>query len=366
MLFLRAIHPRYEGLLLNQFASKKQKDLSTASIDSVLSDVKYMDGFIPVGAKGTAILPPSNPSSPAAATVVTDSDSDGEEHASVSSYPPSSPSPSCCCVSLEAFSPGPTCSVTQSVDDIVLPPILVQLLLKAIPTTRSGTSFRLVVADTGATDHMVPDRGAFISYKSVHGFCVRMGNNSFAPVLGHGTAIISLNGQRLLIHNFLHVPGLWIPLYSLQAHLCQSGCGFLGSYETGMRVYFPGVVLTVDTSSDCHLSYEPLGKTVALSSLHYMQPWCPPVVYPTERLALLALPHPSSDSLLPSDSQRGWFFCRFLFSTMSVLNSLRLVAFPALSFLLLCHGRKGGGCCHVSLPRGMPRRQPTGMFLGPL
>jgi hypothetical protein len=184
--------------------------------------------------------------------------------------------------------------------------------------------------------------------------------------LGHGTAIISLNGQRLLIHNFLHVPGLWIPLYSLQAHLCQSGCGFLGSYETGMRVYFPGVVLTVDTSSDCHLSYQPLGKTVALSSLHYVQPWCPPVVYPTERSALLALPHPSSDSLLPSDSQRGWFFCRFLFSTMSVLNSLRLVAFPALSFLLLCHGRKGGGCCHVSLPRGMSRQQPTGMLLGPL
>jgi hypothetical protein len=54
----------------------------------------------------------------------------------------------------------------------------------------------------------------------------------------------------------------------------------LGSYETGMRVYFPGVVLTVDTSSDCHLSYKPLGKTVALSSLHYVQPWCPPVVYP--------------------------------------------------------------------------------------
>jgi hypothetical protein len=61
----------------------------------------------------------------------------------------------------------------------------------------------------------------------------------------------------------------------------------LGSYKTGMHVYFPGVVLTVDTSSDCHLSYEPLGKTVTLSSLHYVQPRCPPVVYPTERLALL-------------------------------------------------------------------------------
>jgi hypothetical protein len=48
----------------------------------------------------------------------------------------------------------------------------------------------------------------------------------------------------------------------------------LGRYETGMRVYFPGMVLTVDTTSDCHLSYEPLGKTVALSSLHYVQPWC--------------------------------------------------------------------------------------------
>ena len=53
ILFLRAIHPHYEGLL-NQFASK-QKDLSSASIDLVLSDVKCMDGFIPVGAKGTAI-----------------------------------------------------------------------------------------------------------------------------------------------------------------------------------------------------------------------------------------------------------------------------------------------------------------------
>jgi hypothetical protein len=70
MLFLCAIHPRYEGLL-NQFASK-QKDLSTASIDSILSDAKYMDGFIPVGAKGKLVLTPSTPRSPTAATVVTD------------------------------------------------------------------------------------------------------------------------------------------------------------------------------------------------------------------------------------------------------------------------------------------------------
>jgi len=41
MLFLRALHARY-GNLLTQFASK-HKDLSTALIDSVISDAKFMD-----------------------------------------------------------------------------------------------------------------------------------------------------------------------------------------------------------------------------------------------------------------------------------------------------------------------------------
>ena len=95
---------------------------------------------------------------------------------------------------MEPDPPSPTCLATQSVKDIVLPPTFVQLLLKAIPTTSNGTPSCLVVADTGATDHMVPDPSAFISYKSVHSLQVRMGNNSFAPVLGHGMAIILLNG----------------------------------------------------------------------------------------------------------------------------------------------------------------------------
>ncbi len=78
--------------------------------------------------------------------------------------------------------------------DIVLPPGLVSALLKAISPDDSIVGLRLVVADTGATDHMVPDRSAFISYKAVHNLRVRMGNNSYAPVLGRGTAVISLNG----------------------------------------------------------------------------------------------------------------------------------------------------------------------------
>jgi hypothetical protein len=206
----------------------------------------------------------------------------------VSSYAPPSPGPSCCNISMESCLPSPTCSATQLGNDIILPPTLIKSLLKAIPATNGGTPFRLVVADTGATDHMVPDRGTFISYKLVHGLWVCMGNNLFALVLGHGMAIISLNGQRLLICHVLHVPELWVPLYSLRAHLRQSGCSFVGSYKTGLHVYFPGMVLTVDTSSDCHLAYKPLGKTAPLLSLHYVQPQCPLVVYPPDSSAFLA------------------------------------------------------------------------------
>jgi hypothetical protein len=49
-----------------------------------------------------------------------------------------------------------------------------------------------------------------------------------------------------------------------------------------MLVCFPTFVLTVDTSSDCHLSYEPLGHCALLDILHYVLPWCPPTLYPSE------------------------------------------------------------------------------------
>jgi hypothetical protein len=92
-------------------------------------------------------------------------------------------------------------------------------------------------------------------------------------------AIISFNGQRVLVHNALHIPGLAVPLYSLWAHFQQQGCGFIGSLEAGMLVYFPNFVLLVDTSSDCHLAHEPLGTAAPLDTLHYIQPWRPPSLY---------------------------------------------------------------------------------------
>jgi hypothetical protein len=128
------------------------------------------------------------------------------------------------------------------------------------------------VADSRATDHMFPDKSSFISYKIVSGLQVRMGNNLYIPVLGHGTAIVALNGKRVLVWNSLHVPGLATPLYSLCAHMHQSGCGFVASDLTGFLVYFPTFVLSVGTSVDCHLSYEPLGSCTPLKTLHYAQP----------------------------------------------------------------------------------------------
>ena len=70
-----------------------------------------------------------------------------------------------------------------------------------------------------------------------------------------------------------------------------------------MHVYFPGVVLSVDMSTDCHLSYEPLGKSAPLSSLHYVQPWCAPIHYPAEGSAFWAGAAPvSPPALCPSDA----------------------------------------------------------------
>jgi hypothetical protein len=89
------------------------------------------------------------------------------------------------------------------------PSMLVLALLKAIPLEILGAALQFVVADTGAMDHMLLDQSIFILYKSVRKLCVHhMGNNSYAPVLGQGTAIISLNGQHLLICNILHIPAL--------------------------------------------------------------------------------------------------------------------------------------------------------------
>jgi hypothetical protein len=170
-------------------------------------------------------------------------------------------------------------SSTSFVLSKTLPSIIERMLAASILPT-SGCRF--TVADSGATNHMFPDKLAFISYRLVRNLQVCMGNSSFLPVLGRGLAIISLNGQQVLVRNALHVPGLAVPLYSLRAHCVQPGCGFIGASGVGILVYFPTFVLTVDTSKDCHLVFESLRCLALLDSLHYVQPCCTTSLYLSE------------------------------------------------------------------------------------
>jgi hypothetical protein len=120
---------------------------------------------------------------------------------------------------------------------------------------------------------MLPDKSAFISYyQPVESCCVRMGNNLFAPILGKGSAIISVNKEQILIRDCLHVPALRKPLFSLHAHQRQYGCGFVGMHELGIFVFFPSFIVEEDMAMDCHLSYKPIGRSCTLSSLDYVQP----------------------------------------------------------------------------------------------
>jgi hypothetical protein len=70
--------------------------------------------------------------------------------------------------------------------------------------------------------------------------------------------------------NALHVPNLVVPLYSLLSLLTQCGYSFYGAYEAGMLVCFSTFMLIVDRSSNCLLSYEPLGHCAPLNTLHYV------------------------------------------------------------------------------------------------
>ena len=204
----------------------------------------------------------------------------------------------------------PSCRRSTSVDPkgvktIQLPKLVLALLANPpAHSTRFFTSLKsrpnssLLVADTGATDHMLPHKSAFISYKPTTGRRVRMGNNSFAPILGTGSAIISINGKLVLIRDCLHVPALRNPLYSLRAHQRQHGCGHIGMDGLGMFVFFPTFVVEVDTDTDCHLSYKPIGRSASLARLDYVQP----IRSPSQSASATMTTAPPAPAMIEDDS----------------------------------------------------------------
>ncbi len=183
---------------------------------------------------------------------------------------------------------------------------LQQLLkhLSLLPVVLPLHHKRMAVADTGTTDHMVPDKSCFISYTLISGLSIQMGNNSYSPLLGRGTTIFALNGKCILVRNVLHVPGLAVLLYSLHTYIIQRGCGFIGTCESGFLVYFPTFVLSIDTAIDCYLSVDPLGRSAPLATLHYFQPRCPPALYPSEvsPSTSTTAPSPASSVMIEDDN----------------------------------------------------------------
>ncbi len=69
MLFVWGMHSQYQDLL-SQFASK-HKDLSLATIDSIVANARFMEDFSVVGGKTKPGIQGPSPCSPSAASVVT-------------------------------------------------------------------------------------------------------------------------------------------------------------------------------------------------------------------------------------------------------------------------------------------------------
>lgn len=126
-------------------------------------------------------------------------------------------------------------------------------------------------ADTGATDVMLPDYAAFVSYKRVYGQYALLGDDTKLKIEGVGTAVFRLNNYVVKIRNVLHIPALRAPLYSLRSHRMQPGCGTLSSYDIGSYVIFPTFVLKIDDSTDNLISYKSLGPSYK-GEIHYKQP----------------------------------------------------------------------------------------------
>jgi hypothetical protein len=97
-----------------------------------------------------------------------------------------------------------------------------------------------------------------------------MSNNSFALILGHGSAIIYLNRTMILSWDCLHVLDLCNPLYSLRAHQHQQGCNYIGMYGLGIHEFFPTFIHEVDTVPNCHLQYELIGYQTSLDQLDFI------------------------------------------------------------------------------------------------
>ena len=150
-------------------------------------------------------------------------------------------------------------------------------------------------ADSGATDVMLHEYEAFVSYRRCVNRWVTLGDDTKIQILGEGTAKFSLNGKVILVRNALHVPNLRAPLYSLLKHKNMPGCGTLSMFGVGSFILFPSFQLQIDDSVDSIISYKSIGHGPS-GPIDYAEPRT------SARNA--SVPHiiPPDDSVPPSTS----------------------------------------------------------------
>lgn len=107
----------------------------------------------------------------------------------------------------------------------------------------------VAIVDSGTTDHLWHDYSAFTSYQPLHNNHVTLADNSTTPTMWISSLKVSLSGQDVGICDALDVPSLQMLLYSLYAHHCMPGCGFLGDNGT-FHVYLLMLMITSTPSSN--------------------------------------------------------------------------------------------------------------------
>jgi hypothetical protein len=196
-------------------------------------------------------------------------DSDGKNNTSSSSYSPTSKT------TIKPVSCTPRSIASALHVSIKLADTAKKALLSPkakISTIQHGHSE--CCADSGATEHMLPDCSAFVSYKRCHNESVTLGDETQLPIMGHGKAVFMINGKTIQVRDALHVPGLRAPLYSLRKHRHMDRCGYYSQFGVGSFILFPNFTIEVDDTADNIVSYKSIGRQLK-SKLDYKQPKYP-------------------------------------------------------------------------------------------
>ncbi len=187
-------------------------------------------------------------------------------------------------------------NATSSLHIPSLPSVCFESSSSHVASASFGPRSSIVIADSGATDHMWNDYSAFTSYHPTTSKHVTLADNTTAPVAGIGAIKILLDGYVSGLHNVLHVPTLRMSLYSLRAHRRMIGCGFIGDNDK-FHVYFPSFVATVDASMDSYIKYKPLGRSSS-RPYDFLQPreiTASATATPTDALMPAVIPYDPSD-----------------------------------------------------------------------